>query len=369
MKFTIYTRTCRASKQPPASPGALIAATVLLFTHISAFAQGDLFDLQITQMPGDASCRGIVVDSEKAIWVGGTQSTLLCSTDQGQSWNKTAIAAPDGSDFRDVEEPSEGVIVVMSAGTGAASRLLRTEDQGASWDLVLENPDESGFFNGVAFNSMGFGALVGDPIDGRLTVFVSADSGKQWSKVDGPEVAPGEYGFAASGTGVVVTPEGAIGILTGGSRCRFCLRAAEETEWTSRDVGMRHGTDSAGGFSMTLRGLNGVAVGGDYQKPQLSQNNVAYTRDGGKTWTVPEARMPHKACVVAITDTLFLTCGRTGIAVSSNAGDSWKEVSRESFYAMAVTPVGRSKRRNDREVWLTGADGRVARLTLDINSF
>ena len=48
--------------------------------------------------------------------------------------------------------------------------------------------------NGIAF---------GDPIDGRLTILTTVDGGISWQEApesSRPEVLPGEYAFAASGT-------------------------------------------------------------------------------------------------------------------------------------------------------------------------
>jgi photosystem II stability/assembly factor-like uncharacterized protein len=50
---------------------------------------------------------------------------------------------------------------------------------------------------------------------------------------------------------------------------------------------MVHGPDSAGIFSIAFRdSMHGVIAGGDYKHPREDGPNLAFTEDGGKTWTL-----------------------------------------------------------------------------------
>ena len=50
---------------------------------------------------------------------------------------------------------------------------------------------------------------------------------------------------------------------------------------------MVHGPDSAGIFSIAFRdAMHGVIAGGDYKHPNDDGPNLAFTDDGGKTWTL-----------------------------------------------------------------------------------
>jgi hypothetical protein len=52
-----------------------------------------------------------------------------------------------------------------------------------------------------------------------------------------------------------------------------------------------HGPDSAGIFSIAfLDSTHGVIVGGDYKHPDEDGPNLAFTNDGGKTWTLSPIR-------------------------------------------------------------------------------
>ncbi len=306
--------------------------------------------------------RGIAVDPRGGVWVGGSKASLFKSVDAGQTWLELKPDVPATSDFRDIEPTTAGVLA-MSAGVGNDSRIVLTQDGGKTWRCVLENPDAKGFFNGMAFTESGFGALVGDPIDEQLTVFVTTDGGRNWKRVPGPKVASDEYGFAASGSGIVVDASQGIGIVTGGSQSRFYYRPAKAEEWTGQPLGLRHGTKSAGAFSCVFSKAIGIAVGGDYLKPDLAAGNVAVTRNHGKSWTVPQVSMPHKSCVLTLGGERFVTCGRTGIAITRNGGLTWKQLTTESFYTMTRDSRIDGNQKIT-EVWLAGANGRVAILAL-----
>jgi hypothetical protein len=51
---------------------------------------------------------------------------------------------------------------------------------------------------------------------------------------------------------------------------------------------MMQGTDSEGIFSIAFRDAgHGVIAGGDYKRPKDDGPNLAFTEDGGKSWTLP----------------------------------------------------------------------------------
>jgi photosystem II stability/assembly factor-like uncharacterized protein len=56
--------------------------------------------------------------------------------------------------------------------------------------------------------------------------------------------------------------------------------------WAAADAPILHDNASSGIFSVSFNGLrHGVTGGGDYQHPEQKGPNLAYTEDGGVTWT------------------------------------------------------------------------------------
>ncbi len=63
--------------------------------------------------------------------------------------------------------------------------------------------------------------------------------------------------------------------------------------WQSAQTPLASGNDSSGVFSLAFRDQkHGIAVGGDYRKPEDATGTAAYTSDGGEHWSVPR-KPPH----------------------------------------------------------------------------
>ena len=63
-----------------------------------------------------------------------------------------------GARFRDVIAFDAKTALILSSGTGQASRIYLTNNEGLNWTLVLTNPDQTGFFDAIKFGigSMAF---------------------------------------------------------------------------------------------------------------------------------------------------------------------------------------------------------------------
>jgi photosystem II stability/assembly factor-like uncharacterized protein len=139
-----------------------------------------------------ASLRGLSVVSDRVIWASGSASTVLRSTDGGDSW-KTMIVG-DKLDFRDVEAFDARTAVIMST----SGQIYRTTDA-EHWTLVHDDKRPGIFLDSIAVDGK-HGFAVGDPIDGRFVLLETTDRGATWNDVAGPEAVKGESAFAASGT-------------------------------------------------------------------------------------------------------------------------------------------------------------------------
>jgi hypothetical protein len=99
-----------------------------------------------------------------------------------------------------------------------------------------------------------------------------------------------------------------------------------------------------------------IVVGGDYLKDSSSVNNCFYSNNRGKSWKAPK-QPPHgyKSCVEYITEKNLITCGTSGVDVSTDGGDTWRFVTKEGFHVCR-------KAKNGKAVYLAGGGGRVAKL-------
>ena len=308
----------------------------------------------------EASLRGVAVAGEKEAWVSGSAGTVMRTTDAGKSWFRVPVPDSDELDFRDVEILASGTALLMAAGPGRASKLMRSVDSGKSWTVVLQNTNPDGFFDGMDFDKSGqHGLLYGDPINGRLDLYVTHDGGATWKPTpleSRPVLQKGEYGFAASGTGITIR-NSVTYVATGGALARVWRSTDWGQSWEVAKTPVRAGNESSGIFSIGFLDANlGLAVGGNYSRPELNEGNLARSSDGGKTWIAqPAVKLDHKACLRPLGGEGVLVCGRTGVNVSWDSGKEWDLIECGGYFTVDADVDARI-------AYLAGSDGRVATL-------
>jgi len=185
----------------------------------------------------------------------------------------------------------------MSAGPGEQSRIYHTGDGGLHWQVQFTNMNPKGFFDSMAFWDSRHGVVVGDPIpdeSGKLKFeILLTDDGQNWKAIPTarlPAAMEGEGAFAASNTCVAIGPSASdsnIWFATGGRAARVFHSTDRGQSWEVFDTPLVHGPASAGIFSIAFRdAMHGVVAGGEYKRPNEDGPNLAFTEDGGKTWTI-----------------------------------------------------------------------------------
>jgi photosystem II stability/assembly factor-like uncharacterized protein len=331
---------------------------------------------QAVAVPTTASLRALALAGDGVVWVGGANGTLLRSDDGGAVWHDVAPRDCVGCDFRDLEVFDAHTALAMVSGQPA--RLYRTEDAGATWTIVHEDPRPEAFFDAMDFMTAGKfehddfnpdpsreltsrGVLLGDPIDSVFTVLTSDDEGRTWRARPAewrPGAAPGEAAFAASGTCVQRAGRmdtGYVSFVTGGDRVRFVMTGLGSERERSVDLPLRAGGPSRGAFSVAFQGQGPVViVGGDYEDPLANEGTAAWSDDSGKTWHASETGAGGYRSCAAWLDTLrVLAVGSHGASISEDCGRTWRPFGDQGFHTVTALAG---------EIWACGSDGRVARL-------
>jgi photosystem II stability/assembly factor-like uncharacterized protein len=311
----------------------------LVLTQIAAFAQSTPKAQASATTEG---LRGVYVVSEKVAWASGTHGTYLRTTDAGGHWIASIVPGAEALDFRAVVAFSADEAFLMSAGPGEQSRIYHTADAGQHWSLQFTNNNPKGFFDSMAFWDSTHGIVLGDPIPDETGTLkfelLGTDDGQNWHQIPPanlPAALAGEGAFAASNSCIAILPPAStsmhesgtparhdpfkqaepssevrikvvakpdlnIWFATGGSAARVFHSADRGQTWQVVQTPIAHGPDSAGIFSIAFRdALHGVIAGGDYKRPDEDGANLAFTRDGGKTWTV--SRIHPQAYFSAVT--------------------------------------------------------------------
>jgi photosystem II stability/assembly factor-like uncharacterized protein len=98
---------------------------------------------------------------------------------------------------------------------------------------------------------------------------------------------PNEGAFAASNSCLTVQGKGNVWFATGGAKVARVFRSNDRGKtWQVAETPMHPANASSGIFSLVFTDAkNGIAVGGDYQKPEGSDlPNMLLTHDGGSIW-------------------------------------------------------------------------------------
>jgi photosystem II stability/assembly factor-like uncharacterized protein len=313
--------------------------------------------------------------NSQVVWASGVGGTYALTTDGGAHWESHVVPGAETLEFRDVEGVSAEVAYLLASGVGTDSRIYKTEDGGATWDLQAQNTDPAGFWDCFAFWTPTTGLTMADSVNDRLPVLRTLD-GETWQDIGDrlpTPVAGGEFGFAASGTCVATVGKRFAWIGTGGgAEARILATRDQGQTWNAYPTPVEQGSGGAGVFSVDFRNpTHGVLGGGDFVSTEIV-DNFARSKDGGKTWTlatnapIPGAIFglsyigkpgggdgeggggPHVHTVVAT--------GPGGAAWTSDEGDTWHLLEGVANYwavAFASPDAG----------WLVGTGGRILKIS------
>ena len=329
---------------------------------------------QALPVPSKASFRGLSAVDDHIVWVSGTEGTILRSTDAGKSWVALKVPKTEDLDFRGIRAFDDKTAIVMSSGPAekGQARVYRTTDAGQHWNLVLEEKTKGAFFDAIAFWNEKHGILVGDPVDGHFMIYTTQDAGATWRRVAPdkfPAALANEGAFAASNSCLAVESAGKESpgkdgtdawFATGGGSVARVFRSTNGGEaWTAFNTPVQPSNASTGIFSLVFQGaLHGMAVGGDYQKPDAVFPNPLVANDGGRAWHgIGVAQGRYLSSIVVAPGAphmpgTFFAAGPGGIFSLSSAGQ-WVQHSDLNVNVLAFPSA--------RTGWAAGAKGLVAR--------
>lgn len=319
-----------------------------------------------------AGLRGIDSVDGTVAWASGAGGTVLRTTDGGAHWQKCATpdADKDGAalDFRGVQAWDAQTAIVMASGPGDKSRLYKTVDACKTWGLLLKNDERNGFWDAVRLWTPTDGFLAGDPVDGHpfLSEFTSYNGISPDNVLYYLKARRGEAAFAASNSSIALasfrTQDGdsrEVWFATGGTSGSRVINykhfnggEPERVASSIANVDAFPKADTGGIFSIQFKGEDrGIAVGGDYTKPNNSTGTAAWTSDGGQHWTA-SATPPHGyRSAVQWSESLkaWIAVGTNGSDISRDDGKTWQPLDEGNWNALSLP-------------FVVGPNGRIARI-------
>ena len=253
-------------------PATLLAVILLVVLF------GDLFNspsdkiigpvlVPLYEHPQQVSFRGLHATDDSVVVVGGSDGVFGFSTDGGEQWVFQILPQASECQFRSVWAHNDSSFVAVSA--GAPSYIFFTDDGGGNWSRVFVDTAQSTFLDGIQFVNDTLGYIYGDPVDGYFKLLRTADGGKSWNEIQGPEAIDGEVSFAASGSAIALG-NNMLSIVTGGtvSRLHVTMDWLNADGWTASPIEMAQGLPSQGAFAHYWSNDKLFIVGGDYMREE-----------------------------------------------------------------------------------------------------
>lgn len=303
-----------------------------------------------------ASFRGLSVVNEKVIWASGTGGTVIRTVDGGKKWN--VIQVPDAAklDFRDIEAFDANTAYILSIGNGESSRIYKTTNGGKTWNLQFKNTNEKAFFDAIACLNSSICIAMSDPVGGNFLLVRTLD-GEHWESTNrSPAAKDGEAAFAASGTCLIWPSGDRAFLVSGGVHARVHRAFARDDtlglSWDVSEVQFAQGSQGSGIFSIAMfDSENGVIVGGNYEKPNEANDNLAFTTDGGKTWKLRTGLSGYRSGVTYVAKKTIIAVGTNGSDISRDGGKTWNNVGAENLNTVSA--------KGKRAIWAVGPKGGV----------
>jgi len=302
-----------------------------------------------------ASLRGLSVVNDDVVWVSGSGGSVGRSVDGGETWAWTTVKGFEKIDFRDIEAFDKNTAIIM--GIADPAYILKTTDGGLNWRVVFKDTTKGMFLDAMEFWNEQSGIVIGDPLGDKIFIARTFDGGENWQGLPAaniPTADKGEAFFASSGTNVRKLNKQEAVFVSGGLRARLFIRDKKI------DLPIIQGKESTGANSMAVKNKKClVVVGGDFNAKDDTTKNCVITTDGGETFTEPVVS-PHgyRSCVEYLGKTNWISCGLNGVDHSTDEGQHWSWISKDSFHAVRKAKKGKA-------VYFSGGGGRIGKLVLE----
>ncbi len=303
-------------------------------------------NLEITLLESDSTSIRALQFEDSTYYFAGSKGNYGSYSMKNDSIKKGVIL----NDTVDLEFRSiavtENFTYLLNAGAPAFIYKINHDNE-----EVLKVYQENG--EGVFYDSLKFwddeeGIAMGDPTSQTdkkcISILKTYDGGESWKKIDCtnlPEFIEGEAGFAASNSNISIVGDH-VWIATGGKAARVFHSADRGESWVAHKTPIVAGQEMTGIFAMDFYDENrGVIIGGNWSEKDNNNFNKAITTDAGKTWKLMDQGNGPGYCsdILFIPDTdgqELLAVGTPGIWWSGDQGESWKKLSDEGFYTVAM---------------------------------
>lgn len=260
--------------------------------------------------------------------------------------NKSELISTDTyPEIRDIQFTNGKLYVMQTGDYGRMLCFKKTTKRSYVLSSIqsFEMKGQNVFLDGFCI-SKNKGLLMGDPIDGKFSLYSFCASG-EWKILPAVASKTGEAAFAASGSTVQIIGNNWY-FVSGGLKTRLFHSTNEGLTWNIEEVPFSS-CESCGAYSLgVIQNTQAkkdliVLLGGDYKFPEESMNTSFFRDYYQSNWTEStNSPAGYRSVVIYNSKSRLLFCGGTnGIDFSSDDGKTWNFLSKEKCYSMI--PSGR----------------------------
>jgi photosystem II stability/assembly factor-like uncharacterized protein len=248
-------------------------------------------------------------------------------------------------EFRSIAVTS-GFTYLLNA--GAPAYIYKIDHETEAVLKVYEEHSENVFYDSLKFWNDDEGIAMGDPTaqgdQQCISILKTYDGGDTWVKIACdrlPAFIDGEAGFAASNSNISIHGD-QVWIATGGKAARVLYSKDRGEHWVAQETPIIAGGEMTGIFAMDFYNEKiGVIIGGNWAEKDNNNLNKAITTYGGATWNLMEQGSGPGYCsdIMFVPNTNgaeLIAVGTPGIWWSGDQGTTWKKLSDEGFYTVAM---------------------------------
>jgi len=279
--------------------------------------------------------------SETTAWIVGVYSTVLHTTDRGETWDNVWTRL-DTVHFYDVECIDDNTVLVLGYSVSLdqstlTSHIYKTTNGGSSWAQVFT--EEGVWLNDIKMFDLSEGFAVGDPVDNVWTLLKTTNAGDTWSRVEtAPSAADGEAG-SSNAVCWVNNSTGWFG--SNMSKAYYTINSG--VNWSSVDIPNYNDMIR---LAFLDNGIGLAASSGNFQR----------TTDNGDEWqSVPPPDNDIIQHIDTFNDNLWLL-SENAIYKSTDQGLSWEQATstEENMKMLSFVLDG-----DELSGWVVGKNGSI----------
>ncbi|WP_300666417.1 sialidase family protein [Fluviicola sp.] len=272
----------------------------------------------------------IVARYSKNELVFGTSKTGVILYNEKTKQVKTLIQPVSCGEFRDLIVNGKKIYTCVSGDSAIIYKI--------NGKKITELYRDRGFIDDLVLKGKRNLVMLSDPLIETNLIVTRIDVNKSTVYAYGPfKGVKGEAFYAASGTTSQLIGETYYFVSGGPNNATFYSGRIFGYEPLASSQLPLPKAEGAGPFSIfMLDEKNGVIVGGNYTKPNMSDSTAVYTTNGGLTWHLSEKQPNgYRSCVTG-DPTILFSCGTNGIDYSSDGGKTWSFFAAGNFCALLL---------------------------------